>query len=154
MTNKLFSRAWISPVTSITFLVVAVSGVILALHIKVGGNMKGLHEWLGYAFAVAGLVHLFVNWKAFVEYFRGRSATMAAVAALASIAISVAVLCTQPKQRPNQVVQLFDANADGVIDENEMAKAAMTLKALDANNDGKITSDELRPKPVNKDARP
>jgi len=154
MTNKLFSRAWISPVTSITFLVVALSGIFIALHIRVGGNIKGLHEWLGYVFAVAGLVHFFINWKAFVDYFRGRSAAVAASAALSCVAISVAMLCTQPKQRPNQFVQLLDANGNGVIDADEISNASIAMRSLDVNHDSKITINELQLKPVNKGGRP
>jgi hypothetical protein len=39
----------------------------------------------------------------------------------------------------------LDLNKDGVIDADEMAKAGESLKALDKNNDGKLTLGELRP---------
>lgn len=43
------------------------------------------------------------------------------------------------------LVAALDTNRDGVIDADEMAKAAESLKKLDKNNDGKLTMEELRP---------
>ena len=49
-------------------------------------------------------------------------------------------------QRPRPpLIAALDANNDGVIDEKEMANAAIALKALDKNGDGKLTMDELMP---------
>jgi hypothetical protein len=42
-------------------------------------------------------------------------------------------------------VTALDANHDGVIDEKEMANASTALRELDANKDGKLAMDELRP---------
>ncbi len=39
----------------------------------------------------------------------------------------------------------LDTNADGVIDAGEIASASASLKKLDKNGDGKLTSDEYRP---------
>jgi Ca2+-binding EF-hand superfamily protein len=41
----------------------------------------------------------------------------------------------------------LDADHNGEISAEEMANAAVTLKALDKNNDGSITEDEVRPVP-------
>jgi EF hand len=41
----------------------------------------------------------------------------------------------------------LDSNHDGIIDEQEIAQAAESLKKLDKNGDGKITMDEIRPAP-------
>jgi hypothetical protein len=51
---------------------------------------------------------------------------------------------TRPPRPPVDVV--LDANDDGVIDQGEIANAAVALKKLDANKDGKLTRDELHPK--------
>lgn len=50
-----------------------------------------------------------------------------------------------PPQFMSPLLRTFDLNGDGTIDAAEMAKAAETLKSLDANKDGKLTADELRP---------
>ena len=43
------------------------------------------------------------------------------------------------------IIAALDLNKDGVIDADEISKAAESLKTLDKNNDGKLTSDELHP---------
>jgi predicted O-methyltransferase YrrM len=39
----------------------------------------------------------------------------------------------------------IDANGDGVLDADEIAKASEALKKLDGNKDGKVSSEEMRP---------
>jgi hypothetical protein len=46
---------------------------------------------------------------------------------------------------PSPVMEVLDANHDGVIDATEIANASAALKTLDKNGDGKLTQDELRP---------
>ena len=47
---------------------------------------------------------------------------------------------------PNMpVLDALDLNKDGVLDADEIAKSAESLKALDKNGDGKLTPDEYRP---------
>jgi hypothetical protein len=49
-------------------------------------------------------------------------------------------------RRPRPPLELaLDANGDGVIDADEIAKAPAALKKLDKNGDGKLTPDEYRP---------
>lgn len=43
------------------------------------------------------------------------------------------------------LIAALDANHDGVIDASEIANATAALKALDKNNDGQLTMEELRP---------
>jgi len=43
------------------------------------------------------------------------------------------------------LLAVLDANADGTIDADEIAKATEALKKLDKNNDGKVTPDDYRP---------
>ena len=45
------------------------------------------------------------------------------------------------------VVEVLDANHDGVVDADEIANASSALKKLDRNGDGKLTMDELMPPP-------
>ena len=50
-----------------------------------------------------------------------------------------------PGGRMDKVVAALDADQDGTISANEMATAATSLAKLDANSDGKLTEDEVRP---------
>jgi Ca2+-binding EF-hand superfamily protein len=45
---------------------------------------------------------------------------------------------------PQAVINALDANHDGVIDTQEIAKASEALLTLDKNKDGQLTPDELR----------
>lgn len=143
MKNRLLNRTWISPLTSVTFLVVGITGILLAFHVKSGG-VKALHEWIGYAFALAGIIHLGVNWRAFTVHFRQRSAILAV---FAGIILSLAVLFAGgaggKPGRVNPLVRACDLNGNGIIDADEVALAATSLCRLDANGDGAITAEEL-----------
>jgi hypothetical protein len=88
MKDKVLNRSWISPFTAVSFAVVAVTGVLLLVHIK-GPAIKNLHQWVGLAFAVAGIVHLLINWRALAAYFRQRAAIAGVIA---GIVVSLASL--------------------------------------------------------------
>lgn len=47
--------------------------------------------------------------------------------------------------RFNPVLTALDTNADGTLDEQELANATAALKKLDKNTDGKLNPEELRP---------
>jgi hypothetical protein len=50
---------------------------------------------------------------------------------------------------PLPIVRALDANHDGIIDSNEIANASAALLTLDKNGDGQLTADEyLPPKPA------
>jgi hypothetical protein len=51
----------------------------------------------------------------------------------------------QRPQQPPPLINVLDANHDGVIDEDEIKNASEALRKLDKNGDGKLTMDELRP---------
>ena len=46
---------------------------------------------------------------------------------------------------PMPMMNVLDLNKDGTLDAHEISKAAEFLKALDKNNDGRLTPDEYRP---------
>ena len=53
------------------------------------------------------------------------------------------------------VVRALDANHDGVIDSDEIANASAALKTLDKNSDGKLTMQEVMgPRPQMRGNRP
>lgn len=146
MKNIITSRALISPFTSITFISVAITGLLLTFHIKNSG-IKILHEWIGYAFVAAGLMHLIINWKAFASYLIKRRA-MAAIAAgvVASFVLFYAGGASSMAQKPNPMISILDANKNGIVDADEISSAEAALKKLDKNLDGVITTDEFMSK--------
>lgn len=62
-------KTWAGPLTIGSFVVVALTGVLLFFHANVGLN-KLAHEWLGWLMVVGGLAHVVLNWQPFVAYFR------------------------------------------------------------------------------------
>lgn len=54
--------------TSLTFLVIAISGVMMFFHFN-DMMVKELHEILGLVFVIATFLHLIVNWKSMKNYF-------------------------------------------------------------------------------------
>lgn len=65
------SRSFISPLITIIFLVVALSGLLLFFHIF-DGYTEVVHEILGVVFVVFSVLHVILNWKALKIHFKKR----------------------------------------------------------------------------------
>ena len=76
-------RRFVTPITGVLSLVIGISGVMLFFHLG-EGLVKGVHEWLGVAFAAVMLAHLALNWNAFKQYFK-RPAAWVATAVVTTI---------------------------------------------------------------------
>lgn len=88
MEKGIWQRSWISPVTAVAFVGVAVTGVLMLCEVR--GPIKPLHEWMGLVLAIAGCIHLIINWRPLMKYFDKRSARIAAGVALALSALLLA----------------------------------------------------------------
>lgn len=66
-------RVWLSPLTTITFLAIGITGVLMFFHVR-SGAINVLHEMAGLLFVVVGVTHVVVNWKALLGYLRQRTA--------------------------------------------------------------------------------
>lgn len=77
------SKTWLSPFVTITFVIISVTGVLLFFHVK-NGPIMALHEWFGWLFVVAGLVHVLLNIRPLLSYLKRP-------AALASIAVALVI---------------------------------------------------------------
>lgn len=62
-------RQWATPLTIGSFVVMAVTGILMFFHLDTGLN-KAAHEWLGWAMVAAVAAHLVVNSRAFTMYLR------------------------------------------------------------------------------------
>jgi len=54
--------------TTLTFVVIAISGVMMFFHFN-DMLVKDLHEILGLVFVIAAFLHVIVNWKSMKNYF-------------------------------------------------------------------------------------
>lgn len=75
-TNKKSLRAWLSPITGISFLVIGITGILMFFHIRLPG-ITVLHELGGILFVIVGALHLNVNWHPFLACCRQRTGRIA-----------------------------------------------------------------------------
>lgn len=75
------SKPSLSPFVAIAFLVISATGVLLFFHVK-NGPIMVLHEWFGWAFVVAGVVHVLLNIKPLFGYLKMRSGLLSLIIAL------------------------------------------------------------------------
>src|SRR5512146_2573173 len=86
-------RSWVSPITAVSFLAVGVSGLMMLFH---GGDfVRDIHETVGVLFCIAGVIHVILNWRALVSYFRSRRVLVVAVAV---VVLSSLLLVVGPEQ--------------------------------------------------------
>lgn len=62
-------RAWATPLTIGSTVIVTITGIMLFFHLS-PGLTRMAHEWLGWVMAAAMIAHVVVNWRAFTGYFR------------------------------------------------------------------------------------
>lgn len=66
--TKIKPKELATSVTSTTFLVIAITGIMLYFKI-LESYVKEMHEILGLAFVFVSLFHIFYNWKSMKNYF-------------------------------------------------------------------------------------
>jgi hypothetical protein len=83
-------KAIVSPFVGIAFLAVSVTGISLFFHVK-NHSIVAVHEWLGWAFVVGGLVHLLIHYRQMLSYMKSMKGILsAAIAVVLLIILSVA----------------------------------------------------------------
>lgn len=66
--NKKKLKEIATSLTTLIFLVIAISGVMLYFHLF-SSSVKQLHEILGLGFVIAATLHVYVNWNSMKSYF-------------------------------------------------------------------------------------
>lgn len=82
-----FNRKWVTSFTAGSFLLSAVTGVLVFFHLDSGSN-KFFHEWLSWALLIGAALHLSTNFNAFKKYCAIRSNQLTIAAFVAILAIS------------------------------------------------------------------
>ena len=77
--KNMLERTWISPFVALSFLIVSLTGILMLAHTR-SGLINSLHEWVGVLFVIFGVIHLGINWKAFINCFRNKQCLVAVVA--------------------------------------------------------------------------
>ena len=87
--STLFKKSFVSPFLTIGFLAISITGALLFFHVKNGAIMT-IHEWFGWAFIVGGIIHLLINLKPLLSYFKSIQAIVSCgVAAVLLVALTV-----------------------------------------------------------------
>lgn len=55
-------RSWVTPLTLGSFILCAVSGILLFFHVNIG-LIKMAHQWLSWIFVIGAFWHMGLNWK-------------------------------------------------------------------------------------------
>lgn len=94
-------RRYATASTAALFVVVAVSGVMIFFHVG-DALVKGLHEWLGLAFAAAAILHVVRNGRPFLKLMARRhvQALCAVVAVVTAAFVLPAALSPDPGGNP------------------------------------------------------
>jgi hypothetical protein len=69
-------RAWLSPLTGLSFLVIGVTGILMFFHVRFPG-MTLLHEFGGILFVIVAALHLRLNWRSLLAFCRQRKGRIA-----------------------------------------------------------------------------
>ena len=105
------------------FAILSVSGILLLLHAG-GSGTKAIHEWLGMAFILFGVLHALANWSLTRRSLRGLKGGIIATAVIASLGFSginssesqvppiKAVLSTVHHAPLKNVAALYDTSPD------------------------------------------
>lgn len=93
--NRIFQRSWVSPVVAVSYAAVSITGLMMFFHLR-GPSINFLHEWGGIVFVAAGLIHLFINWRAFLSCIR-KPFGIAAVIVCSLICLGIILSPEQPQ---------------------------------------------------------
>ncbi len=62
-------RTWAGALTIGSFIVMSVTGILMFFHLNVG-MIKLAHEGMSWLFVLGAVLHVVINWRAFLGYFR------------------------------------------------------------------------------------
>lgn len=77
-------RAWVTPITGVVFLMLAITGFLMDGHQK---GLSALHQALGYSLCAIAVAHIALNWRMFFAQMKTvkAAAVLIAVCVLSSI---------------------------------------------------------------------
>lgn len=102
--NKLNGKLIATSITSLVFIIISVTGVMLYFHFY-GQYAKELHEVIGLLFVVAGLAHVVFNWKSMKSYFSKKIFIFMSIAILAvSLSFIIPAVAEQDGSNPKKVM--------------------------------------------------
>lgn len=83
-------KPWISPFVAVTYTAVAVSGLLMLFHIKFPGVLH-LHQWGGVLFLIGGTIHMLINRRILLSYFKNTKAVYGTLVGILTIVLLVSL---------------------------------------------------------------
>jgi hypothetical protein len=78
-------RTFLSPFVAVAFAALAVTGVLMSFDVE-NRAVTGLHQCSGWAFVVAGALHVIVNGRSLIAHLRQRAGAISVACALVLVA--------------------------------------------------------------------
>lgn len=92
-------RRWVTPLTTGSFLLVAVTGILLLLKIRPGLTVPA-HEWLGLLFVAVAVLHLVLHRGSMLAHLR-RPAGWGSVALFLALTVAALTVPVTPRRGPH-----------------------------------------------------
>lgn len=99
--QNIANKSLISPFVAVTYAAVAITGILMLFHLKMGG-IYTIHQWGGIIFVLGTTIHILLNWRVLTLYFKSGKAKAGALAGvLAMVFILLVVPAKEDGQRHN-----------------------------------------------------
>jgi hypothetical protein len=85
MKNPIFQKTVFSPFLFVDFAAIVVTSLLLFFHVH-GAVIMTVHKWAGITFVVLGLLHMILNFRTFLSYFRLYRAYIAVLVGVGMVA--------------------------------------------------------------------
>ncbi len=96
-------RGWATPTIIGSFLIMAVSGILMIFHVETI-LMKVIHEWAGWIMVAGAVAHVVLNWRAFTSYFKRPLAT--GIIGISAVLLALTVLPIGSDQNPSDITRV------------------------------------------------
>lgn len=139
-------RKWATPLTAATFLVTAVTGILLYLH--AGGSLsRDAHIWIGFAVTAVLVLHIFINWRPFRSYLKRPlplSILVLGVVATVASSVSFGTAARGPQVNPGMLFNAMNgARLETVAELAGMSTEAYLARLQAAGFDGATGQDTI-----------
>lgn len=101
--SQFIKREYATSLTAVTFLLIAVSGVMMYFHLF-DNYVKEMHELVGLLFVGAVVLHLIANWGAMKNYF-SKGVFRVMTAAIVVVAIGFVATAERGENPKGQIIE-------------------------------------------------
>ena len=132
-----FSRSWATPLTAGSFIVLAVTGLLMFFHLDRGLNHLA-HEWIGWLLVFGVACHVAANFLSFKKHLTGNIGKAVVIAFMLILALSF----VQPEERKRPPGWAQPVKALSFMPINELATVA-NMSVVEIRN--RLTEAGLNP---------